>query len=178
LNNDKIVTDDNSMKTVYLGLGCNLGNRLESLEKAILMLEELGEVAAKSKVYESPAWGYDDDRAYLNCCCAVKTKLGSTEIHRLTLEIEVALGRETSKRKQGEPFRPRLIDIDILFLDEEVIKTDALTVPHPQLHLRNFVLQPMVDIAPGFRHPLIGATMKELLSISEDKTELAELDGL
>lgn len=172
------MTEENSMKTIYLGLGCNLGNRLETLEKAILMIEELGEVTAKSKIYESPAWGYDDDKAYLNMCCEIKTKLGSAEVHRLTLEIEVALGRETSKRRQGEPFRPRLIDIDILFYGEELIKTDALTIPHPQLHLRNFVLQPMVDIAPGFRHPLIGATMKELLSKSEDKTELVELDGL
>lgn len=163
------------MKTVYLGLGCNLGNRLESLEKAILKLEKLGEITAKSKIYESPGWGYDDDRAYLNLCCAIKTKLSSAEFHRLTLEIEVALGRETSKRKQGEPFRPRVIDVDILFYGEEVIKTDALTIPHPQLHLRNFVLQPMVDIAPEFKHPSIDLTMMELWSISEDKTELEEL---
>lgn len=167
--------EDNSTRNVYLGLGSNLGNRLELLEMAILRLGELGKVTAKSKVYESQAWGYNDDRAYLNMCCELKTDLNSAEIHLSTLEIEVTLGRESSKRKHGEPFRPRTIDIDILFLGDEVVKTDSLSIPHPQLHLRNFVLQPMVDIAPKFRHPSLHLTMEELLKKSTDTTELEEL---
>ncbi len=163
------------MTTVYLGLGCNLGNKLESLEQAKHLLGELGDVVAKSKIYESPAWGYNDDRPYLNMCCALQTKLSLEEIHKGTLEIEVALGRETSKRRQGEPFRPRMIDIDILFFGDAVVETESLTIPHSQLHLRNFVLQPMVDIAPEYRHPLLGASMIELLNVSEDTTKLQEL---
>jgi len=165
----------NFRNTVYLGLGCNLGNRMESLKSAIRKLGQLGEVSTRSKIYESPAWGYEDDRSYLNMCCAVSTELSIEAIHNATLEIEVALGRETSKRKQGEPYRPRMIDIDILFFNEEVIKTDALIIPHPQLHLRNFVLRPLVDIAPDFRHPSLGVSMLELLRKSEDQSELQEL---
>lgn len=163
------------MNTVYLGLGCNLGNRLESLEKAILMLDQLGNVEAKSKIYQSPAWGYEDDRAYLNMCCKVITEYNIRAIHNATLEIEVALGRETKKRKQGDPYRPRMIDIDILFYNEEEIKTDSLIIPHPHIHLRNFVLRPMVDIAPDFIHPSYGVSMTELLRMSSDQTELEEL---
>ncbi|MCZ4410253.1 2-amino-4-hydroxy-6-hydroxymethyldihydropteridine diphosphokinase [Cryomorphaceae bacterium 1068] len=167
--------EEKSVQTVYLGLGCNLGNRLESLEKAILMLGEIGEVVSKSKIYESPAWGYVDERAYLNMCCALQTKVGLEELHQRTLEIEVALGRETSKRKQGEPFRPRMIDIDILFFGDEVIETDSLTIPHSQLHLRNFVLLPMVDIAPEYKHPLLGQSMLELCFESKDNSEPVQL---
>lgn len=169
------MNEENSLRTVYLGLGSNLGNRPELLEKAILKLVKLGQVTAKSKVYESPAWGYRDERAYLNMCCEIKTGLINAEIHRSTLEIEVALGRETSKRTPGEPFRPRTIDIDILFIGDEVVNTDSLSIPHPQLHLRNFVLRPMVDIAPDFRHPSLGLTMTELLDQSKDKTQLVEM---
>jgi 2-amino-4-hydroxy-6-hydroxymethyldihydropteridine diphosphokinase len=139
------------------------------------MLGEMGEVVSKSKIYESPPWGYEDERAYLNMCCALQTAVGLEEFHRKTLEIEVVLGRETSKRRQGEPFRPRIIDIDILFFGDEVIETDSLTIPHSQLHLRNFVLLPMVDIAPQYRHPLLGQSMLELWNKSEDSAEPVEL---
>ncbi|HKK39977.1 MAG TPA: 2-amino-4-hydroxy-6-hydroxymethyldihydropteridine diphosphokinase, partial [Cryomorphaceae bacterium] len=99
--------EEKSVRTVYLGLGCNLGNRLESLDKAIVRLGRLGEVTAKSKVYESPPWGYDDDRSYLNMCCALRTDLSIEALHEATLDIEVALGRETNKRKTGEPYKAR-----------------------------------------------------------------------
>jgi len=163
------------MNTVYLGLGCNLGNRMESLKSAIVKLGHLGEVFAESKIYESPAWGYEDERSYLNMCCGISTNLSIEAIHKATLDIEVALGRETAKRKEGEPYRPRMIDIDILFFNEELIKTEALIVPHPQLHLRNFVLRPLVDIAPDFQHPSLGVSMLELLRTSLDQSELQEL---
>lgn len=139
------------------------------------MLGQLGEVIARSKFYESPAWGYEDENAYLNMCCAVSTDLSIDAIHKATLDIEVALGRETAKRKQGEPYRPRMIDIDILFFNQEEIKTDALIIPHPQLHLRNFVLRPLVDIAPDFQHPSLGVSVLELLRTSQDQSDLQEL---
>jgi len=148
---------------------------MESLKSAIVKLGQLGEVFAESKVYESPAWGYEDENAYLNMCCAVSTDLSIEALHKATLEIEVALGRETAKRKQGEPYRPRMIDIDILFFNGEVIKTDALIIPHPQLHLRNFVLRPLVDIAPDFQHPSLGVSVLELLRTSQDQSDLQEL---
>lgn len=153
-----------------------MGNRQESLMKAMDMLTDFGKIAAKSKVYESPAWGYQDDNSYLNMVCAMETRLEIEALHRATLSIEVALGREVFKRKQGEPYRPRLIDIDILFFGDAIFETDSLSIPHPQLHLRNFVLKPMVEIAPDFMHPKMDLSMKELLSQSMDLTVLQEFD--
>lgn len=172
----KLVSTDTFTRTIYLGLGSNLGNRLDTLEKACLSLERIGDLSAKSGIYESPAWGYADDRPYLNMVCVVESFLSSEELHRATLQIEVALGRENSKRKRNEPFRPRTIDIDILFVGDECINTDLLVIPHPHICLRNFVLRPMVDVAPDFVHPVYGKSMRGLLAESEDTTQLQKVD--
>lgn len=163
------------MTTVYLGLGANLGDRQKSLNDALILLGDVGQIQSKSKIYESEAWGYNDPHSYLNMCCALETDLGAIELHERTLEIERVLGRESEKRKRDEPFRPRTIDIDILFYGDQIIKTKTLSIPHPQIHLRNFVLQPMVDIAPNFKHPIVNRTMRELKESSQDSTELKEL---
>ncbi|MEM9051713.1 MAG: 2-amino-4-hydroxy-6-hydroxymethyldihydropteridine diphosphokinase [Bacteroidota bacterium] len=161
--------------TAYLGLGCNLGNRQETLARALKGVSDFGEVVSVSKTYESLSWGYEDNHAYLNLVCCIVTFLTPEELHKETLEVEVSLGRETKKRKEGEPYRPRLIDIDILFYDDLVLKNEELTIPHSQLHLRNFVLKPMMDIAKDHFHPVLKKSMIQLYSDSPDKSKLQEL---
>ena len=156
-------------------MGCNLGNRQETLSRALKSISDFGEVVSVSKTYESPSWGYEDNNAYLNLVCCIDTVLTPEELHRETLEVEVSLGRESKKRKEGEPYRPRLIDIDILFYDDLVFKNEDLTIPHAQLHRRNFVLKPMVDIAMNHLHPVLKKSMIELYSSSPDESQLQEI---
>jgi 2-amino-4-hydroxy-6-hydroxymethyldihydropteridine diphosphokinase len=162
------------LTTVFLGLGSNLGDRQKSLTDAIALISDLGELTDLSRIYESRSWGYEDPRPYLNMCCTIQTELSAEELHGSTLAIEKSLGREGAKRKKGEPYRSRTIDIDILFYGSDILETDTLSIPHPQLHLRKFVLQPLTDINPNFVHPVIGQTVGRLKELCQDNTELKE----
>ncbi|MCH2214921.1 MAG: 2-amino-4-hydroxy-6-hydroxymethyldihydropteridine diphosphokinase [Flavobacteriales bacterium] len=161
---------------VYLGLGCNLGDRLGSLNQALVKLSGFGELAAVSRIYESAAWGYEDEHRYLNLVCCFYTSLDPLNLHRETLKIERELGREGNKRKEGEAYRSRLIDIDILFFDKLVMRRPELTIPHPQIQLRNFVLKPMADIAQDLVHPVLNRSIRELYFSSPDTSAIEVID--
>jgi len=161
---------------VFLGLGSNLGERKEILKSAMKLLQKLGDGFVSSSLYESSSWGYQDPELYLNCVCCFETDLSPEKLHQSTLEIEVELGRETTKRKQGEPYRPRLIDIDILFYGSREVQTDSLTIPHPHFHERNFTLKPMAEISPDFEHPKFRKSIVQLLQESTDSGELTMID--
>ncbi len=156
--------------TIFLCLGGNIGNRLDYLNSAIGMInEQVGSVEKKSLVYETEAWGVDNQQAYLNTCIEVKTKLSAQQLITKLLSIEKKMGR---MRLEQEHYTSRTIDIDVLFYNDDVIESDTLIVPHPRLHLRNFVLMPLCDIAPTYKHPTLKKTMQTLLNESTDKLEV------
>jgi len=145
--------------TVYLALGSNLGDRLANLKQAIDSLTPQMEVKAKSSVYETPPWGYEDQPKFLNQVIKAKTYLDPEPLLKHLKRLEVALGR-----KESFPNGPRLIDMDILFYDDLVLNNPSLVIPHPRLHERGFVLLPLMDISPDLVHPINKKSVREMMA--------------
>ena len=144
---------------VYLALGSNLDDRLANLKQAIAALSPQMDVKAKSRVYETPPWGYTDQPMFLNQALKATTYVEPEPLLKHLKRLETALGRAP-----GFQNGPRLIDIDILFYDDLVLDTPSLVIPHPQAHERGFVLMPLNDIAPDLIHPSLKKTVRELLA--------------
>jgi 2-amino-4-hydroxy-6-hydroxymethyldihydropteridine diphosphokinase len=146
---------------VYLALGSNLGDRLSNLKQAIASLTPQLEVKAKSQVYETPPWGFEDQPKFLNQVVRAKTYLGPERLLQHLKRLELALGR-----KESFPNGPRLIDLDILFYDDRIVNTPSLVIPHPRLQERGFVLLPLMDIDPELVHPVNKKTVREMAAES------------
>lgn len=144
---------------VYIALGSNLGNRQENLKEAIASLSPQLEVKAKSHVYETPPWGYEDQPKFFNQVLKAQTYLEPEQLLKHLKRLEIALGRKTSFQNG-----PRLIDMDLLLYDDRVINTPLLTIPHPRMHERGFVLLPMMDIAPDLVHPVTKKSVSEMVT--------------
>ena len=156
------------MQKIFLGLGGNVGNVSETFDIATKeIINSIGPLISKSSRYKTEPWGNKDQDFFLNQVICVETNLSAEEVLKKILNIEKKLGRDRDKDNQ---FAPRTIDIDILFYGEKIINTDSLTVPHPRLHLRNFVLTPLIEIAPGFIHPLFNKKIKDLVSQNPDNS--------
>jgi len=139
---------------VYLSLGTNLGNKEENLRTAMTLIEEqVGTITSQSALYASAPWGFDSENTFLNNAISVETSLTPEELLSTTQRIEHTLGR-THKSVDGQ-YSDRLIDIDILLYDDVVMHTPSLTLPHPLMHRRLFVLEPLSEIAPTMIHPLL-----------------------
>jgi len=146
-------------KLVYLSLGSNLGDREGCLREAISRLGDLGVISQVSAFYETqPVEVRGDQPWFLNCALAMETELEPVAFLGRMLAVEQSMGRVRT-----EPKGPRTIDIDILFFGNDVLDTPELTVPHPAMHQRRFVLQPLAEIAPAFVHPVLKRTVQELL---------------
>ena len=150
----------------YLALGTNMGNRLSNLKAAIGNLSPQMSVKKKSNIYETPPWGFIDQSAFLNQVVKVETYLQPEALLAHLKRLETALGRVPNFQNG-----PRLIDIDILFFDDQVIDTPPLVIPHPRLHERAFVLVPLSDVAPDLVHPILQRSIIELLD-DVDRSEI------
>lgn len=150
------------MARIYLGLGSNLGDKETNLLQAIEQIEkQIGPIVARSVFFVSEPWGFDSGNTFLNACVVADTAFSPTDTLRCLQRIEKALGRP--ERVSGE-YKDRVIDLDILFYDDLVLEDSNLTLPHPLLHLRNFVLTPLAEIAPDLIHPIFKKTIRELQS--------------
>lgn len=148
------------MKTVYLSLGSNIGDREGALQAALDGLGESAIVIQRvSSVYETEPMDFKEQRHFLNLVAEAATDLFPMMLLGRIRRIELALGR----RFDGPPNRPRTIDIDILFYGGSTVHSARLEIPHPRLHERRFVLAPMVELAADLRHPRLGRTMRDLL---------------
>lgn len=159
------------MGKVYLLLGGNLGDRKMLIANAENELrKQIGDIVLKSSLYETKAWGREQQTNFLNKVLAINTKLNAFEILNIIQNIEVKLGR-----KRVEHWGSRTIDIDILFYENEIIDTEDLKIPHPLINMRKFVLSPLLEIIPDFIHPGLKKTIRELYLICEDKLEVTKI---
>jgi 2-amino-4-hydroxy-6-hydroxymethyldihydropteridine diphosphokinase len=152
--------------TAYLSLGSNLGDRAGSLRTAIAKLGALGEVLAVSSFYETEPVEFIDQPWFLNCAVAVRTELTAEQLLAGIQAIEREMGR-----RRIQPKGPRNIDLDILLFGDSIISTPVLEVPHPAMHRRRFVLEPLAEIGPEVRHPAFGHSVRELLQALPSNSE-------
>lgn len=148
-----------STHEIFIALGSNLGDRLSNLQDAIQRMPPVVRPLECSPIYETPPWGFMDQPLFLNQVIRASTVLNPFDLLAYLKQIEIQLGRQTTFRNG-----PRLIDLDIMFYDDLILETETLTVPHPRLAERGFVLVPLKDLAPHLRHPITGLTVLEMLS--------------
>ena len=154
-----------SQHQVVLSIGSNQGNRLENIESCInLIHQEVGTVIQVSKLYETPAWGFESD-AFYNCALLLHSNLSAQKILSQVLKVEKQLGRIRSNQ-QG--YQSRIIDVDLIVFDDEIIDSEKLQIPHPLMQNRKFVLLPMQDLKLDWKHPVFQKTISELIAISPD----------
>jgi 2-amino-4-hydroxy-6-hydroxymethyldihydropteridine diphosphokinase len=144
-------------KVATIGIGTNIGDKEKNITEAIQRIKELGIITKKSNIYESEPVGYKEQDYFLNMVLAIETKLSPTELIKELQKIEKEMGR-VKEFTNG----PRIIDLDILLYDNLIINTKQLTIPHPSLHTRNFVLTPLEEISKHTVHPKLKETIKTL----------------
>jgi 2-amino-4-hydroxy-6-hydroxymethyldihydropteridine diphosphokinase len=147
------------MNLAYLLIGGNMGTRFENLDKTREMISgSCGSIIRCSSVFETSAWGKTDQPDFLNQALLLGTKLAASELLICLLAVEQKMGRF-----RGEKYGPRIIDIDIIFYNHDIVDLPDLKIPHPQMQNRRFVLEPLAEIAPKLVHPVLGRSMTELL---------------
>ncbi len=153
---------------VVLSLGSNQGNRHENMVNCIKLIhQKIGLVLSVSNLYETPSWGFESD-AFYNCALLLHTHFSPEKILRKITSIEKQLGRI---RKNETTYEARIIDIDIIAIDEQILDSEILNVPHLQMQNRLFVLMPMLDLKLEWKHPIMQKTIKELIENCEDKSK-------
>ena len=153
------------MNKAYLLIGGNIGDRELNLTRAKeYIVQKCGELSAQSSIYQTAAWGLEDQEPFLNQVLLIETIFDPYQLLKEILAIEELLGR-----KRDVKYGPRIIDIDILLFDDEIISTKGLTVPHPQMQNRRFVLEPLAEIAGSFFHPVLKKSIVQLLEECPDK---------
>ncbi len=158
----------------YLGIGSNLGDPVQNCREALRQLSLLknSEVLRRSSLYRTEPVGRESQGWFVNGVVEIRTALTAPTLLKALQWVERSMGRERAER-----WGPRVIDIDILLHGQEIVNTSALVVPHPEMHRRRFVLEPMNEIAPYVIHPLYGVSMKGLLDRLEDRHAVERLDA-
>jgi 2-amino-4-hydroxy-6-hydroxymethyldihydropteridine diphosphokinase len=154
------------MPIAYIALGSNLGNSKQTLNAAVSRLGRFGQVVARSSLYETEPVGFRDQAVFLNAVIALDTQLQPLALLRALLAIERELGRD---RAHGIPKGPRTLDLDLLLVGNQIIAEEELTLPHPALTQRRFVLAPLAEIAPNLKLPQQNQTIAELLAQLPDE---------
>ncbi len=163
-----VIEMDKRNNIVVLSLGGNVGDvKQVFIESINLLKEKVGKVVLFSPLYQTKAWGVENQPDFLNQVIVIESELNPENVLKVCMTIESKLGRVRTQK-----WYQRIIDIDILFYNDEVIDSKDLTIPHPYVHKRNFVLFPLVDVIPTFKHPLLEKSMEELKSECEDKLEV------
>ena len=163
-----------SMGMCYVLFGSNMGDKEAVFTQACQLINKrCGTVVKVSSAYESEPWGFEAEEWFLNRVVVVETELSPMDLLRQLLDIEKELGRVRHPEIQG--YTSRTADLDILYYGSRIIETEALTVPHPRLHLRRFALVPLCEVAPDFKHPIFKKTQKELLVQCPDEGVVREL---
>lgn len=146
----------------YLSLGSNLGDREDNIKKAIeLLSERAGQVVSISKNYETKPDGFISENNFINMALCLETSLNALQLLDLCEEIEKIIGRE--RKSINLNYSDRVIDVDILYFNSEQIASERLILPHPRLHKRQFVLEPLAEIAPKLKHPILGINTEKML---------------
>ncbi len=162
------------MSTAYLLIGGNLGNRFANLQKAVINIQQsCGKIVQSSAIYETSAWGLTQQPAFYNQALILSTQLSPEELMLALLQIENSMGR-TRELKMG----PRVIDLDILLIDQLIQDTELLQLPHPALPFRKFALLPLAQIAPNLIHPKLQKSIEDLLKICPDPLDVQKLSTL
>ena len=162
------------IETVVLGFGSNKGSRLTNIKKALkfLSLNKAFNLLAVSGIYETEPWGYKKQKSFLNCAAVFLCSLKPLDLLTHLKKYEISAGR-----KDDLKWRAREIDIDILFYGKQVISTGKLKIPHPFIAERNFVLKPLVELIPGFIHPVKNLDIESLYKSSEDKCKVKQVSS-
>jgi 2-amino-4-hydroxy-6-hydroxymethyldihydropteridine diphosphokinase len=159
------------MNKAYLLTGGNLGNRQALLKKAAALLNRhCGRITRRSALYETAAWGNTNQPSFLNQVLVLETKMDAAALMKKILSIEVQMGR-----RRNNKWEPRIIDIDILFFNKEIINSALVTVPHPHIPNRRFVLAPLNELSPSFIHPVSGMNIHQLLKQCKDKLKVEKM---
>jgi 2-amino-4-hydroxy-6-hydroxymethyldihydropteridine diphosphokinase len=155
----------------FIGVGSNLGDRRENIAEAIARTSELADtrIVRKSSLYESEPHG-NAKTWFVNAVVEVETEFTAAELLKKLKSIEEAMGR---KRVKGKRWGSRIIDLDVLFFDSEVVRTKTLKVPHPEIAKRKFVLLPLAEVAPQLQHPELGQTVSQILATTKDQKRVA-----
>ncbi len=160
------------MHKVFLGIGGNIGNKQGNFEKvSVLIQKELGKIVQLSSIYEAPPWGFHAEEAFWNQVIVIETKLEAIELLWRIHKIEEEFDRKRGK----ERYSSRQMDVDILYFDDEYMETKNLIIPHPKIHERKFVLVPLCEIAPDFKHPLRRLTSIQMLEHCHDDSIIKKI---
>lgn len=156
------------MHLAYLLIGSNLGDKTTYLKNAgSYIQQQCGQIVKQSSFYETEPWGFTEQPSFLNQALCIQTELAPAQLMHTLLQIESKMGR-TRELKMG----PRIIDLDILQIDQQILDTPLLQLPHPAMHLRRFALIPMEEIAPQLMHPQFNKTIAQLLAECADQTDV------